>query len=458
MIESNDERDLYNTGYITPPLSPTKTISTEGWLSPKTPASPRKSRSCSFLRDIDSAIEVTFPTPPSSPTKTKYISRLGALPTPKLFPRSCDEPLLQSDDSSPSKRHEAQDDDRVYSRRAITCTPSHNHSPPQTSQQTSEVPTYSIPKNFSSPISLEGVCAGPRQQYRSLSDGRISDLIANSPTCLSCSGIETTEDEHFFHPLSGNDDLSVKGSRFPSQLCRLPLRCATSPLRPSQWMARGGSLSSSRRYQTSTPDRFIALRRPPPATRESFELNKPMDRREEECTTPRKRRLASDPFDHRLRRSERLNHELRGLREAHSIILGRAGGNRSTNFRQTSVFLSTRQISSGAVWNVGGPSAVSDTVVGVSTGNGGMLGVGTNAPLYKSAFLNRADPEAELEAYERRLALALDVDQTERVLHHSPPPSSPLKAGCESSTSPAKTVWRDGGWVKDGSNSRLFFE
>lgn len=101
---------------------------------------------------------------------------------------------------------------------------------------------------------------------------------------------------------------------------------------------------------------------------------------------------------------------------------------------------------------------MSDTVVGVSTGNGGMLGVGTNAPLYKSAFLNRADPEAELEAYERRLALALDVDQTERVLHHSPPPSSPLKAGCESSTSPAKTVWRDGGWVKDGSNSRLFFE
>jgi hypothetical protein len=150
-----------------------------------------------------------------------------------------------------------------------------------------------------------------------------------------------------------------------------------------------------------------------------------------------------------------MNEELRGLREAHSVISGRALANRrNANFRRSSVPLGVRQISAGAVWNVGGPSAVGNTVVGVSTGRGRMLGSGTNAPLYKSAFLNRADPEAELEAYERRLALALDVDQTDRIFQHS---SSPLTQSPphDGAASQAKHVWRDGAWIKDGVSSRL---
>ncbi|KAI4926585.1 hypothetical protein J4E85_006879 [Alternaria conjuncta] len=151
-----------------------------------------------------------------------------------------------------------------------------------------------------------------------------------------------------------------------------------------------------------------------------------------------------------------MNEELRGLREAHSVVSGRANANRrNVNFRQTPLPLGTRQISAGAVWNVGGPSAVSDTVVAVSTGRGGMLGSGTNAPLYKSAFLNRADPDAELEAYERRLALALDIDPTDRILQHS---SSPVSSSSPHSgpASQAKHVWRDGAWTRDGVVSSLF--
>ena len=135
----------------------------------------------------------------------------------------------------------------------------------------------------------------------------------------------------------------------------------------------------------------------------------------------------ADPFSRRLRRSGRLNDELRNLRETHSVMTGRANIHiRGTNpavTRRSSP--ETRQVSVGAVWNVGGPSAASDTVVGVSNGRGGLLGSGTNAPLYTSMFLSRSDPEAELEAYEQRLALALDVDQTDRVLEHSPAPCSP---------------------------------
>jgi hypothetical protein len=140
------------------------------------------------------------------------------------------------------------------------------------------------------------------------------------------------------------------------------------------------------------------------------------------------------------------------------MIVRRASAHRrnpALSYRRNSFTGDTRQISAGAVWNVGGPSAVSDTVIGVSNGRGGMLGSGTNAPLYTSSFLNRADPEAELEAYERRLALALDVDQADRILQHSPvPPAQNANHG--GALLHVKHTWRDGAWVKDGVISRLF--
>lgn len=154
-----------------------------------------------------------------------------------------------------------------------------------------------------------------------------------------------------------------------------------------------------------------------------------------------------------------MNDELRGLRESHSVITGRANASRRNgNFNNNSFPLGARQVSAGAVWNVGGPSAVSDTVVGVSTGRGGILGTGTNAPLYKSAFLKQADPDAELDAYERRLALALDVDQIDRVFHHSPAPPSGQIQVSGGVASHAIHAWRDGAWVKDGIHSRLSSE
>ncbi|KAL5119000.1 hypothetical protein ACEQ8H_003129 [Pleosporales sp. CAS-2024a] len=83
------------------------------------------------------------------------------------------------------------------------------------------------------------------------------------------------------------------------------------------------------------------------------------------------------------------------------------------------------------------------------------MGTGTNAPLYKSTFLNRADPEAELEAYEQRLALALDVDQTDRVLQHWPAPTAASKAIYNVVSTRNQHNWRDGAWVKDRTTSML---
>ncbi|KAF1944277.1 WD40 repeat-like protein [Clathrospora elynae] len=457
MNDTDDETSQYDSGYLTPPLSPTKTVSTEGWLSPKTPGSPRKSRSCLFLRDIDSATDSPFLTPPSSPKKFNLASSLEALSIPELTPATGDRPTPQSDDDSPVKRPILRYVDASPSRRSPTLTRFYARSSPTTT-------THSIGE-ASLPSVTAGVSRAPRygsppnrrrRNNRSASESLLDELIRTPSPSPSPIDTIVTDHESPSLPSLICTDWSIEKNPLPNRLRQFPLRYASSPLRPSQWLARGGFLSSPRQSQTSTPDRFIACRRPPAITRESFELNKPADRREKEETNYRGIRVGADAFSRRLRRSGRMNDELRGLREAHSIISGRAHATRrNASFRRSSVPLGLRQISAGAVWNVGGPSAVSDTVVGVSTGRGGMLGSGTNAPLYKSAFLNRADPEAELEAYERRLALALDVDQTDRVLQYSQIRPSVHSTQSGGATSQAKHVWRDGVWIKDGANSLL---
>lgn len=77
MDESDDDTHFCDPGFITPPLSPSKTVSTEGWLSPRTPMSPRKARSCVFSRDLGTTTDL--PEPQESPTKSKPTTRFAAL-------------------------------------------------------------------------------------------------------------------------------------------------------------------------------------------------------------------------------------------------------------------------------------------------------------------------------------------------------------------------------------------
>lgn len=210
------------------------------------------------------------------------------------------------------------------------------------------------------------------------------------------------------------------------------------------------------------PDRFIPPRRPPYITKQSFDLNKPEERLVAEARTAPGSYSPSDPFSRRLRRSYRLNEELRGLRETHAALTGRAQSTRGrTNsiLRGRSIAVANRHISAGAVWTVGGSTAASDTVLAVSNGRGGLLGSGTNAPLYTSMFLSRSDPDAELEAYERRLALALDIDQVNRVLDHSIPSKDSATASSGPRPSdPGRTahVWRDNSWSREGTTECSF--
>ncbi|KAI2484109.1 WD40 repeat [Pyrenophora tritici-repentis] len=448
MNNTDDETSPFNSGYLTPPLSPTKTASTEDWTSPRTPASPRKSRSCLFFRDIDSAIDDPHLTsPPLSPTQFKLVPHLEALSVPDLSPTNRESISAQSTHVTPATEQEETNNDQSLSYRSCVLTRFHTRSSPVTGDRSldNEVPISTF--RIHCPTTLWNASPPCKRRHSNCSS---SDSTAESldlaPSLLPSPTTTVITDESPSLPNTHHTDTSTEEISSPSKLNRFPIRYATSPLRPSQWVARGGLLAPPRQSQSSTPDRFIAGRRPLPIVRESFELNNPMERRNKEHTVSRGTRVGQDAFSRRLRRSGRINNELRGLREANSVISERASAyRRNVNFRHRSITLSARQISTGAVWNVGGPSAVSDTVVGVSTGRGRMLGSGTNAPLYKSAFLNRADPEAELEAYERRLALALDVDQTDRIFQHSslPAPQSPSHGGPVPQTT---HTWRDGAW------------
>jgi hypothetical protein len=453
MDESDDESFPCGSGYSTPPLSPTKTISTEGWLSPKTPGSLHKSRSCLVVRpfddddDDDDDADTSCFSPPESPYKPKSgsVSRRSALYAPQVFiPNSnCDS--AQPDDDAITKQ---------CLKGSISPVLPNTRSLAQTeSWSGNDGPdlTRSASTTIASPHRVS-----PRERkrgHRSSSDSSPTELVSKH-TSLSLSTTAKTGRLASYSPTCTR--LSVAEIPPKNETRLLPLRHSSSPLRSSQRGVRKVLQSPLYRYRAEMPDRFIANPRPPAVTRESFELNKPAER---ESMSRHGTHSSRDPFSDRLRRSRRLNEELRALRETHSSIIGRASSARrnvAINPSRSSPMSTARQLSAGGVWNVGGPFAASDTVAGVSDGRGGVLGSGTNAPLFTSSFFNRADPEAELEAYERRLALALEIKQRDRVLQHLP---TPEHLGCKqhrSNTLYPHHVWRDGAWTHDNIKPRPF--
>jgi hypothetical protein len=456
MSDSGDESFPHRPGYITPPLSPSKTVSTEGWFSPRTPSSPRKTRSCHFGRGFDHDTDTSLFTPPASPTKSVSASGLGALISPETTFAPDKSRPPQSNYASPVKRYTPVNKSRSSSAYSSQYVHPNSLLTPDVEELSREECIINTAADFEATTRGDLLQVARRLSHQTISHSRATKSVAvvslvtydiDTITANTDDGVSTSAQSE----LDGESNLSTRLRRFP-------LRSASSPLRPSQWVARGGLLRSARKGPSSAPDRYIGSRRPLAVTRESFKLNKPAERLD--SNQPGRRGChVSDPFSRRLRRSGRLNDELRGLREAHSLIIGRASAHRRVSnlvHRRVSSTLGARQVSTGAVWNVGGPSAVSDTVIGVSTGRGGMLGSGTNAPLYASTFLNRADPEAELEAYERRLALAMDVDQADRILQHSPALARFHDTKSGGVVTHMKHTWRDSAWIKDGLATCLY--
>ncbi|KAF7905322.1 uncharacterized protein EAF01_005843 [Botrytis porri] len=114
-------------------------------------------------------------------------------------------------------------------------------------------------------------------------------------------------------------------------------------------------------------------------------------------------------------------------------------------------------ITTGTVWAVGGVAPVS---AGISDGRGGMLGSGTNAPLYTTSFsASRPKAQEDFEKHEDRLAQALDIDRTQRVFEFrdplTTPPTTPLDSRSKRHIFDTKTTWNGTEWVLGGPEQIL---
>lgn len=105
----------------------------------------------------------------------------------------------------------------------------------------------------------------------------------------------------------------------------------------------------------------------------------------------------------------------------------------------------------GTVWTVGGVAPPSS---GVPDGRGGLLGSGTNAPLYTASFTAiKPNSREEVETHEARLATALNLDRVSRIIEFrgtSAVPRPFLAARHQDIEPEFRTAWRGTEWVMGG--------
>ena len=106
--------------------------------------------------------------------------------------------------------------------------------------------------------------------------------------------------------------------------------------------------------------------------------------------------------------------------------------------------IAPRQISAGAVWNVGGQATAQITSPRAADGQGGLHSSGTHAPLHIAHFLDHDTPDQDLRRHEDRVALALGVDPATRILLNirTEPPLIP-----DDSADVRSYNWRNNAWT-----------
>jgi meiosis-specific APC/C activator protein AMA1 len=108
-------------------------------------------------------------------------------------------------------------------------------------------------------------------------------------------------------------------------------------------------------------------------------------------------------------------------------------------------------VSLGSAWTVGGLAPLS---IGVSNGRGGLIGSGTNAPLYTTSFSSAAPKvEEDRDKHEGRLAKALELDRIRRVFDFADISISPERVFTgkrKHAESESMTVWSGTEWVMEG--------
>lgn len=219
-------------------------------------------------------------------------------------------------------------------------------------------------------------------------------------------------------------------------------------------LSRGPPNSNSSRaayLSPISPDRFIPKREFGNHSTTSYRVNKHPFQLSPRERIFRRRSLGEDPF----LPTPRLSPISPGRRATPSrppqgphhrphlvadfIALGRSNPNESL-----------RRVSAGAVWGVGGASAVlGQPPAAISNGTRSTSGQGGASPAFVARFLPRITHYDDLNKHESRLALALDIDPTTRLI-------GTCTAREEKSPSPASRdferyspfLWKDSAWKK----------
>ena len=370
--------------------------------------------------------------------------------------------------------HETTDIFSVHRFRALS--EAHPWSPKKfQSRRIPEESTQSLPTGFSSPPSSDDDEAPSHSEGSSRGDSGRRDFSPLTPPS---------------EPWEISPSLNAKEASFPAFVdfedpyvsIEADIRLSQSPETipfpfqsesPARANAEGAANhtpepSRNRRFFTTgslfqTPpafaDRFISNRGSDQSPTKSFRLSKSP---KELSSIERLRRDASstpDPFT-----SPSLAHNREGRlilfpsRNGHSSrprVGGALGG--------PSDVLGTRNrnASTGAIWNVGGNAATvpSSPIEGIPNGRGGFLSSGSNAPMYTSSFFEDDKSNQDHEFLEGRLAVALDIDRTTRLLNisqtleRSRPEYSPAGRKRQVPKQDLRTKWINGEWAQEGSPS-----
>lgn len=211
----------------------------------------------------------------------------------------------------------------------------------------------------------------------------------------------------------------------------------------------------------ASPDRYISSRRTLHDSSGNFRLGKAPHLLSPDEKLLRHNSATPDPF---LSSPRRMRH---GRALTSSIDNRSASRSQARSTSSQDVLLTPhhahpptqyRQVSNGAIWNIGGEAQQPNgPVQGISDGHGGLIGSGTNSPLYTAKFSEKDAPEDDQDVYENRLAAALDIDRTRNVLNLSrPEPQKAAMVGAKRKrgTFIGRTQWRYGEWAREGDISR----
>jgi hypothetical protein len=208
----------------------------------------------------------------------------------------------------------------------------------------------------------------------------------------------------------------------------------------------------------SSPDRFVSSRSPPSPDNPvhlgravpSLSPIERYTRRRDDSISPFRSTSGSRSRSLATRRPINPNHRLSPPQYTPSFVHGTNAMPRDTGSGASQT--TPRQISDGAVWNVGGPSAARITTpMAIADGQGGLISSGTNAPLHVAHFLDHDTPDQDLRRHEDRLALALEVDPATRILSNIHPAPLSLQGH---STDARNYDWRNNAWTRGDYQQR----